>query len=462
MTFLSPTFMFIFLPIALGAYAIIPKYRKTDFLPVMGTVFYVCVNINDPFGLVYIVFAEASVILTTWLYKKTKKKIFFVICASVCSAAGIAVLILRLWKPFSFLQCAGLVMCLMSSVSLCIDVLRGEGRVPSTLWEGVVYITYFPFMLVGPFLRYGEFIKRLDDMNFGMEAFSKGAMLFLKGIVKSIAVGAVICKACYDVSASGNMGLFWILLISAAFSIGLYAFFSGYSDIGRGLSCMIGIDPDPDMGDPFLNPTPAAYLRRFFKGFSMFFIRYVTEPLVRAFGDGIPVRVVASIIAGAFLPALLCRSAVSFLIILPFSAVAQYFVLSGRAENKKSGRLRYVGGCVATFLIMMTAWSVVNAESVSGIIAFGKMISSNGVFYISRRALYEMMNLKYFILPLVAAGLSYAASEIIKRDGGDSDESTGFTVAKWSTALALIIMFVVCVTLLLPQFPDLATVPPLM
>ena len=70
MTFLSPTFMFIFLPLVLGIYAIIPPKRKADFLPVAGISFFVCANIGDMFAVLYILAVIAVLLIALKFYKK--------------------------------------------------------------------------------------------------------------------------------------------------------------------------------------------------------------------------------------------------------------------------------------------------------------------------------------------------------------------------------------------------------
>ena len=74
MTVLSPAFIFLFLPLMLAAYALVSKFRKTDIIPVIGTVFFVCVNINAPIGLAYLVLVQMLIIASTAAAKKTKKK----------------------------------------------------------------------------------------------------------------------------------------------------------------------------------------------------------------------------------------------------------------------------------------------------------------------------------------------------------------------------------------------------
>ena len=86
MTFLSPSFMFIFLPIVLSLYAMMPKFRRIDLLPIISSVFFVCVNIHDLLSLVYYLAIAIAVIVALRIYKKTKKReslIWLEVAASV-------------------------------------------------------------------------------------------------------------------------------------------------------------------------------------------------------------------------------------------------------------------------------------------------------------------------------------------------------------------------------------------
>ena len=163
MSFLSPTFLFLFLPIAIGVLFATPKARRTDILPVIGIVFFVCVNISDPFALLYITFVSATVIAAMALYKKTLNPFWLKLCSAAFSLLGATILILRLFFNASILGSAGVIICLMSSVSLCLDVARGNTKAPQSLWDGITYITYFPTMLTGPFITYEEFSERIKN-----------------------------------------------------------------------------------------------------------------------------------------------------------------------------------------------------------------------------------------------------------------------------------------------------------
>lgn len=458
MTFLSPSFMFVFLPVALGVFAMWPKHRKTDLIPVMGTVFFVCVNINDPFSLVYIVMAAAAVICAMSLYKKTRKRSYLYACSALCFAVAAAVLIIRM-VPASVFRCSGIIMCLMAAVSLCLDISRGDGRIPRSLWDGVAYVVYFPVMLVGPFISYADFLPRFDRQRLSFDCVAKGAVLFLKGFVKAVLVGAVLGDIFTSVLNFGrdSIGLSCALMLAAVQSLAFYTFFSGYSDIARGVSHMLGIELDRDMGDPFTNSTPTAYIRGFFKGFSVFFRRYITCPIIGVMGESLLSRIISASLSAAALLLFFCRNYESFLVLLPFAVTAEYFVLFVRPAKKPRSVVIKAAGSVATFIIMSFAWLVIESDGIADIADLCRNVLSNPVFYISHSAADELLNPKFLILPVFGVAVSWAAAYVLEKWDDKVNERLGHTFFKYLTVLGLLLAFAVGVILLLPQFPTLSS-----
>ena len=176
MTFLSPSFIFIFLPIALSVYSLVPKYMKIYALTAIGLAFYVIINLGSPLALIAMPTLLAAVTTSVMLYKRKKIRICLEICRIVSVLSIFSLLVLRVIGVVGTLSGVGVVILLMSSVSICSDVLWNQARVPDSLWDVLVYMTFFPLFMVGPFVKYGEFTARIDRLDFCTEGVTGGAV----------------------------------------------------------------------------------------------------------------------------------------------------------------------------------------------------------------------------------------------------------------------------------------------
>ena len=93
MTFLAPSFLFVFLPIVLSVYSITPKYLKPYALPAIGIIFYSAINLKSPFALVMLPIVAISVIVAVELYKKKRIRICLEILRIVAIVAIFSILV---------------------------------------------------------------------------------------------------------------------------------------------------------------------------------------------------------------------------------------------------------------------------------------------------------------------------------------------------------------------------------
>lgn len=467
MTFLSPVFIFLFLPLMLAAYAPVSKFRKTDIIPVIGTVFFVCININSPIGLAYLVFVQTLIIVSTAAAKKTKKKYPFAVCRAICFVVAAVFMLLRSYLTNSAFGCTGIIFALMAAISLCNDVICGEGRVPTNLWDGVVYVTYFPLMIAGPFIRYEDFAARFDRISFNINAFSDGIALFMKGFVKCIAVASVIGMAYDDILAAAgyDISIFIGVVLSAIYSVEVYIMFSGCSDIGRGISRMLGIKLDKDMGDPFVNPTPVHYLKNFFRGITTFLKSCIATPITKRFGNGIAVKSAVAILSSAFMLLLFSVTSNALVVLVLPLSVAMYALLFP-SEETETTETRYklekcvlaILGYVCTFIVMAFAWSFIKVGNLSTIRAYLEVMQSNKMFAVSYETLAVLRDPRYYAIPLIGTAVAMLTFIVMKRcSRARRDLSASELIIKGLTLFALAAMFIACVVILLPRFPELSS-----
>ena len=461
MTFVSPTFVFIFLPVVMTVYALTTKYRRTDLLPIISTAFFVCVNIHDLYSIIYYFSMAICAIVAIKLYKASKKRVWLDILRVLAALVAVAMIVYRMLFGFGLIYQWGFVICLMNIISMCSDILHEQGRVPDSIWEGLIYITFFPVSLAGPFVRYGDFTEKLDRADFSLDNFVSGLIRFLIGFVKCVAISAPLEKFYNDVMVlRDSFGLWVHLLMAAVFGFVIYSFLSGYSDMGRGIALMLGIRIDKDFGDPFVNVTPGDYMRRFFTGFSDFCKHYIVDPVDNIFAKGRFGRFVCCVIGGAFYVSVFCRSAeVAILLFLPAMAVSFFVMFRPRSKRMKIHTLLKIPCAAITFIIMTLVWGVVGLGGIGQVEQSLKHIFETPASYVSFEALEKLAALKYTLVPIVAAVLLLLVSCATReRTGsGEKDYTVAEIVVRSVAIVILILMFVICLTMLLPQFPNLGT-----
>jgi hypothetical protein len=205
-----------------------------------------------------------------------------------------------------------------------------------------------------------------------------------------------------------------------------------------------------------LNRSPSEYLRGFFKGFSVFFKKYIAHPIIVAMGENLISRIIASAVSSVFLLLLFCRSITAMLILLLPVSVAEYFVLFGRSHKRRKNLLKAIPLGILSFLAISVAWMAATMTSLDSAISFCDSILSNRVFYISYRSAAALTNPKYLVLPIVGLIITSLSNFVLANDS-QKEDSTGFLVLKCTTAALLLAAFTLGIIMLLPQFPGLAS-----
>jgi alginate O-acetyltransferase complex protein AlgI len=146
-------------------------------------------------------------------------------------------------------------------LSYCLDVHAGRYRPVESFWKLVLYPMYFPHQIAGPIIRPGLLIPQFTaPPTPEYTVLASGFRLFLWGLFKKVFVAdrlAVYVDAVYKDPVSYR-GLACLLALYF-FAIQIYCDFSGYTDMARGVSRMLGIE----LSENFRRPYFARSLREF-------------------------------------------------------------------------------------------------------------------------------------------------------------------------------------------------------
>ncbi len=186
-------------------------------------------------------------------------------------------------KPFFlFVLPAGISFYTFQSLSYVVDVYRGECEPRKRFWEYAAYLTFFPQLVAGPIERASHLINQI--MNPSREVarnWLPSLHLICRGLFKKLVVADNIARfveLAFDEPVALSSA--WISLLGMyCFTVQIYCDFSGYTDVGRGVARLFGIDLMMNFRQPYRAESMTDFWRRWHISLSTWFSDYVYKPL---------------------------------------------------------------------------------------------------------------------------------------------------------------------------------------
>ena len=295
MLFSSITFLFIFLPLTLLLYYLVPFRMKNYVMLAASLIFYAW---GEP---VYIILMILSIILNYFCGQDIYEKRDNVRAMKMSLMFGVVMnlLILGFFKYYGLLMDTvnailpidipyrvlalpiGISFYTFQAMSYLIDVYRKEVKPQENILYFALYISMFPQLIAGPIVRYIDIEEQLKERSINSTKFGEGAMYFIRGLAKKVVLANTF-GAVYEQVAAMQMGSFstltaWVGAIAYAFQI--YFDFGGYSDMAIGLGKMFGFEFLPNFNYPYIAKSITDFWRRWHISLSTWFREYVYIPL---------------------------------------------------------------------------------------------------------------------------------------------------------------------------------------
>ena len=175
---------------------------------------------------------------------------------------------------------AGISFFSFQSVSYLADVYRGTVPPERRLSRLALYTAFFPQLLQGPIVRYGDFGPLLADRRETVPEISAGAVRFCFGLGKKVLLADALGNAANAAFSAGDrltVALAWIG--SIAYTLQLYFDFSGYTDMALGLGRVFGLPLPENFDYPYIARSATEFWRRWHITLSRWFRDYVYIPL---------------------------------------------------------------------------------------------------------------------------------------------------------------------------------------
>ena len=182
-------------------------------------------------------------------------------------------------KPVGLILPIGISFYTFQGLSYTIDVYRKPEEYSRSFLKLLLYISFFPQLIAGPIVRWGDIAAQIDERICTPEKTSAGIRRFLVGLGKKLLLADTAAIAADAVFAASlpDARLAW--LGGICYSLQIYFDFSGYSDMAIGMGRMFGFS----LKENFLFPYTADSIRDFWRkwhiSLSTWFREYLYIPL---------------------------------------------------------------------------------------------------------------------------------------------------------------------------------------
>jgi len=286
--FHSAGFLFVFLPLCLILYGIIPGSRgKNLLLALASLLFYACGGLaqvpvlllsalwNYAFGLLL---ARGGERRKLWLALGVAGNLGL-LC--VCKYLNFFFGALGLPAPLPGLALPpGISFFTFHGVSYLADIHRGKGGAARRFGTAFLYLAFFPRLLAGPIVRWQDAEDQLAHHPAAAEDLSAGLRRFVRGMAKKLLLSegaAAVANAVYALSpAALGSALAWCGAL--AYCLQIFFDFSGYSDMAIGLGRCFGFRFPENFNYPYVSGTVSEFWRRWHMTLNRWFVDYLYIP----------------------------------------------------------------------------------------------------------------------------------------------------------------------------------------
>ncbi len=309
MVFASSLFLFLFLPITLLGYFLIPSNSvnlRNIFLLLMSLIFYAwgepvytflmigSILMNYTVGLLLHFQRQKNTKLFTEIF--TEKRILF-----ICIFINLGLLFYFKYANFfvnnlnpmlGYLEIQpiinpkislplGISFFTFHAMSYVIDVYRKETEVQLNPIRCGLYLTLFPQLVAGPIVRYHDIANQLTSRHVTRSQFSVGIQRFIFGLAKKTILANPLGEVADKIFAvpvnEMTTSMAWLGIV--CYTLQIYFDFSGYSDMAIGLAKLFGFEFPENFNYPYFAKSIREFWQRWHISLSNWLRDYLYIPL---------------------------------------------------------------------------------------------------------------------------------------------------------------------------------------
>lgn len=294
MVFSSLVFLFRFLPLALIAYYLTPRFMKNGVLFIISMIFYAW---GEPRYMLIMLFSIVVDFTVSNLLERRDKVWQRRLILSVSLLANLGLLMTFKYLDFfianlnliphlhldyfSLTLPLGISFYTFQTMSYTLDVYRGKVAAEKNIINFACYVSLFPQLIAGPIVKYVDIKKELIQRKMDLGQISTGIRYFIMGMASKVLLANTLGLLWEDLALLGidniSSPAAWLGLLAYGFQI--YFDFSGYSLMAIGLGHMLGFHFPQNFNFPYMATSITDFWRRWHMTLGAWFREYVYIPL---------------------------------------------------------------------------------------------------------------------------------------------------------------------------------------
>lgn len=296
MVFTSNLFLFVFLPVFLAVYYLLPFRFRSTLILVFSYVFYGWWRPDFALllGAVTVGTYGLTMVMESPWGRVRRYAVLSVGVALNLAALGYfkyfnfgvdsfnALLQMVGFSPFEYTRILlpiGLSFFIFQAISYMVDVFRGDAPVTKNLADFAAFISFFPQLVAGPVLRYQPLADQFRYREHSWKIFSQGCLVFMAGFCGKVLIADPMAPMVDAAFLVVNPSFFDAWLGTLAYTVQLFFDFSGYSTMAIGLGLMVGFVFPKNFDDPYTSASITEFWRRWHMSLSTWLRVYLYVPL---------------------------------------------------------------------------------------------------------------------------------------------------------------------------------------
>lgn len=294
----SPLFLFLFLPLVLTIYLVLPRKLHTPFLLAASLLYYAWSARSNVFILLLAILINYGLArLMLWASGPGRAVRVRRLLLLTAVAFNLAIIVGSRCPGFlaSVLSPSGLRLAsreaplgisffAIALISYAVDLYNRKAPPARNLLTFATWVSLFPKIVAGPVVRYRDVAGQMSEPRPSRSDLARGVERFIVGLAKKVLIANTFAAVADEVFSMPvhnlTAGVAWLGVI--CYGLQIYYDFSGYSDMAIGLGRMFGIEFLENFNHPYIARSLGEFWRRWHISLSSWLRDYLFLPLAYA------------------------------------------------------------------------------------------------------------------------------------------------------------------------------------